>query len=219
MPQKYLTFDCYGTLLNEEATYAAVEAAAQKIGVAPKLARQRFVAYQDDRNNMHPYLDYAILTRNNLIHLDYQFGLEHQFEQAYVDVLIAHRSLTPFPEVIPTLTALRQHGYHLIMMSNSSWDIIPANVAALTVPFDVWTAEDVHAYKPDLHFFKTIEKAYGLTAQNHWHIAQGYGSDIVPADHLKWPSIWVNRDNATPTTAARPTQMVSTLDQALEFLS
>ncbi|GEO69147.1 HAD family hydrolase [Levilactobacillus acidifarinae] len=218
MSEKFLTFDCYGTLLNEEATYAAIETAATKIGVAPKLARQRFIAYQDDRNNMHPYLDYAVLTRNNLIHLDYQFGLDHQFERYYVDVLIAHRSLTPFPEVIATLKTLQQRGYHLIMMSNSSWDIIDANAAALTVPFDVWTAEDVHAYKPDLHFFRTIAKEYGLTATNHWHIAQGYASDIVPADQLGWPSIWVNRDQATPTTAARPTHMVPMLDQALPFL-
>lgn len=218
MSEKFLTFDCYGTLLNEEPTYAAVAAAAQRIGVDPQVARQRFIAYQGNRDNMHPYLDYAVLTRNNLIHLDYQFGLRHQFERAYVDVLIAHRSLSPFPEVIPTLETLRQRGYHLIMMSNSSWDIIPANVAALTVPFDVWTAEDVHAYKPDLHFFKTIEREYGLTPQNHWHIAQGYGSDIVPANQLKWPSIWVNRAQDAPSAAARPTQMVTTLDQALAYL-
>jgi len=158
------------------------------------------------------------LTRNNLIHLDYQFGLTHQFERYYVDVLIAHRSLTPFPEVIPTLETFRQRGYHLIMMSNSSWDIIPANAAALTVPFDVWTAEDVHAYKPDLHFFKTIEREYGLTPKNHWHIAQGYASDIVPANQLHWPSIWVNRDQAQPSTAIQPTHMVATLDQALAYL-
>src|SRR5699024_2663180 len=108
-----------------------------------------------DRNNMHPDLGYSILTRNNLIHLDYQFGLKHEFEKYYVDVLLAHRSLKPFTEVIPTLQKFIDCGYHLIMMSNSSWDIIDVNVKMLKVPFDVWTAEDVHAYKPDLHFFET----------------------------------------------------------------
>ena len=37
--EKYLTFDCYGTLLNEEATYAAIETVADKIGVDPRLVR------------------------------------------------------------------------------------------------------------------------------------------------------------------------------------
>ena len=32
---KYLTFDCYGTLLNEEATYAAIETVADKISLHP----------------------------------------------------------------------------------------------------------------------------------------------------------------------------------------
>jgi len=218
MSEKYLTFDCYGTLLNEEGTYAAIETVAKKIGVDPKLARKRFITYQDNRDNMHPYLDYAILTRNNLIHLDYQFGLEHQFERYYVDVLIAHRSLKPFPEVIETLKTFIDRGYRLIMMSNSSWDIIDANAKALEVPFDIWTAEDVHAYKPDLRFFKAVDEHYGFTPENHCHIAQGYPSDIIPADQMNWPSIWVNRPNDVPSTDILPTHLVNTLDQALEFV-
>lgn len=216
--QKYLTFDCYGTLLDEENTYFEIEKVAQKIGIDPKLARQRFISYQDNCNNMHPYLDYAILTRNNLIHLDYQFDLTHQFEKYYVDVLIAHRNLTPFPEVITTLKQFIERGYKLVMMSNSSWDIIDANAKALSVPFDVWTAEDVHAYKPDLHFFKTISEHYQLTPQNHWHIAQGYRSDIIPAHQMNWPSIWVNRLHDIPSTNIKPTHEVATLDQILPYL-
>lgn len=219
MTDKYLTFDCYGTLLNETNTYDAVTQAATELGVDAQLARQRFIAYQGDRNNMHPYLDYDLLTRNNLIHLDYQFGLRHQFERYFPEVLMAHRSLKPFPEVIATLKTLKQRGYHLIMMSNSSWDIIPANAAALEVPFDIWTAEDVHAYKPDHTFFNAVADHYGLTSANHWHIAQGYLSDIVPADQLNWPSIWVNRDSEAPATAARPTHEVTTLDQILQWLT
>ena len=219
MTEKYLTFDCYGTLLNEEKTYAEIEKIATKIGVDPKLARQRFITYQDNRDNMHPYLDYAILTRNNLIHLDYQFDLKHEFEKYYVDLLEAHRSLTPFPEVIETLQKFIDKGYKLIMMSNSSWDIIDANVKSLKVPFDVWTAEDVHAYKPDLRFFKTVEEHYHLTPENHWHIAEGYSSDIIPADKMNWPSIWVNRPNDVPSTDILPTHLVSTLDQTLQYLN
>jgi len=219
MTEKYLTFDCYGTLLNEEKTYAEIEKIAIKIGVDSKLARQRFITYQDNRDNMHPYLDYAILTRNNLIHLDYQFDLKHKFEKYFVDLLEAHRSLTPFPEVIETLQKFIDRGYKLIMMSNSSWDIIDANVKSLKVPFDVWTAEDVHAYKPDLRFFKTVEEHYHLTPENHWHIAEGYSSDIIPADKMNWPSIWVNRPNDVPSTDILPTHLVSTLDQTLQYLN
>lgn len=218
MPKKYLTFDCYGTLLNENNTYDEIEKLARQIGVDPKRARQRFQTYQDDRNNMHPYLDYDLLTRNNLIHLDYQFGLEHQFEKYFVDVLIAHQNLKPFPEVIETLRTLSDRDYQLIIMSNSSWDVIDKNVQSLKVPFDVWTAEDVHTYKPDLHFFKTVEKEYGFTPENHWHIAEGYDSDIISADKMNWPSIWVNRPQIEASTSIQPTHMVTDLAEALKFL-
>ena len=87
--EKYITFDCYGTLLNEASLYDTVEKIAEDIGVDGKAARQRFIDYQDDRSNMHPYVDYDLLTRNNLINLDYQFGLEHEFEKNYVEVLQA----------------------------------------------------------------------------------------------------------------------------------
>lgn len=219
MSEKYLTFDCYGTLLQENNTYDEIEKIALQVGVDPSIARQRFETYQNDSNNVHPYLDYDLLIRNNLIHLDYQFGLKHQFEKYFVDVMIAHQNLVPFPETIKTLKTLVKRDYHLIVMSNSSWDIIDKNVQKLEVPFDIWTAEDVHAYKPDLHFFETVEKEYGFTSQNHWHLAEGYESDIISTDKMGWPSIWVNRSKASAPSLVQPTHTVSDLTSTLEFLN
>ncbi|GEK28659.1 HAD family hydrolase [Furfurilactobacillus siliginis] len=214
---KYITFDCYGTLLNEAATYDEVAQLAKAIGVDGAQARQAFIEYQDDRANVIPYLDYDLLTRNNLQHLDELFGLTHQFERYFPEVLLAHRQLVPFPEVLATLTTLHERGYHLIMMSNSSWDIIPFNAAVLKVPFDIWTAEDVKAYKPDLAFFNAVAAAYPFTATNHIHIAQGYTSDIMATDQLGWRSVWVNRDHQH-SGAVRPTYEVHQLDEVLPLL-
>ena len=214
---KYLTFDVYGTLLDEAPLYETVAQIGKIIGVNPQTPKQRFMTYQASRDNMHPYLDYTVLLRNNLIHLDYTFNLEHKFEEHFIDVLQAHRELKPFPEVVPTLKELRSRGYQLILMSNSSWDIITANAKALVVPTDIWLAEDVHAYKPDLHFFKAVADHYGFTADNHWHIAEGYPSDIVPVHAMKSPSIWVNRINAK-ATSVQPTHEVKTLAEALQYL-
>ena len=218
MMDKFLTFDCYGTLLDESTLYQTIEDIAEDIGVDGTSARERFIQYQDDRNNMHPYQDYDLLTRANLIHLDYQFGLEHKFEKYYVDVLQAHQNLKPFPEVIDTLEKLVSLRYQLVMMSNSAWSIVSKNVDTLQVPFEVWTAEDVHAYKPDLHFFRAVSQHYHFTPENHLHIAQGYSSDIMPSADLDWPVVWVNRQNAKPTDLARPTYQIEKLDQVLPIL-
>ncbi|ANZ61943.1 HAD family hydrolase [Secundilactobacillus paracollinoides] len=214
----YLTFDCYGTLLNEATLYDKVAAIASELGVDPQAARIQFTSYQDSADNVHPYLDYTVLLRNNLIHLDYVFGQQHGFEAHFFEVLDANRQLQPFPEVIDTLKTLQQRGYQLILMSNSAWDIMPANLATLQVPVDVWTAEDVHAYKPNLNFFKTVADHYGFTAENHIHLAQGYGTDIVPVSLLPdWRAIWVNRNHETGG-AARPWREVSRLDEVLRIL-
>jgi len=107
----------------------------------------------------------------------------------------------------------------LAIMSNSSWDIMPANLAALQVRFDaVITAEDVQAYKPNLTFFKAAEQQLGLTKANHWHIARGYQSDVVPAETMDWPMVWVNRGGDDPSGSARPTKMVADLAAAKDWL-
>lgn len=214
---KFLTFDCYGTLLNEDVLYNKVEKIGNEIGVDGNLALKQFVKYREDPNNVHPYVDYDLFVRNNLINLDYQFNLEHKFEEYYVDILEAHRALQPFPEVVNTLEKFVQMDYKLIMMSNSAWSLMRNNYSVLEVPFDVWTAEDVHAHKPDLHFFKAVQDHYNFNSKNHLHIAQGYNYDIVPCEQMGWPSIWVNRYNDEPDNV-KPTYEVSKLDEVLAIL-
>ncbi|MFC6322185.1 HAD hydrolase-like protein [Companilactobacillus baiquanensis] len=215
---KYLTFDCYGTLLNEDILYKKVEQIGNEIGVDGKQALKKFIEYREDPSNVHPYVDYDLFTRNNLINLDYQFNLNHKFEEYYVDILEAHRNLKPFPEVISTLKEFLEMDYKLIIMSNSAWSLMKNNSDALKVPFDVWTAEDVHAHKPDLHFFKAVQEHYNFTQKNHIHIAQGYDYDIVPCEQMEWKSIWVNRFQEKPYGSARPTYEVTKLDEILPIL-
>lgn len=212
MKAKILTFDCYGTLINTEPLYQWLENLAMAAGLAPAKVRAAYERYEDDPISVQPYVDYADLVRANLKNLDTTFSQNHFFESHYVECLQVQRNLLPYADVIPTLQAWHAAGVKLVIMSNSSWDIMPANLVALQVPFDqVITAEDVQAYKPDLTFFKAAEQQLGLTADNHWHLARGYQSDVVPAEQLSWPMIWVNRGQNDPSGTARPTKMVTDL--------
>lgn len=215
METKYLTFDCYGTLINTDPVDQLIENLALAAGLDPQKVRTAYDAYEDDPVSVQPYLDFADLVRENLKHLDGMFDQHHFFEGHYVECLQVQRNLLPYPDVVPTLKAWHNQGIKLIIMSNSSWDIMPANLAALQVPFDaVITAEDVQAYKPDLTFFKTTQQRFGFTTKNHWHVARGYGSDVVPAEQMEWPMLWINRGHQQPTGTAKPTHMVDTLAAA-----
>ncbi len=219
MTTKYLTFDCYGTLINTDPVYQWIENLGLAAGLDPKAVREAYDAYENDPVSVTPYLDFADLVRENLKHLDGMFEQQHFFESHYAECLQVQRNLLPFPEVVPTLKRWHDQGIQLIIMSNSSWDIMPANVATLQVPFAaVITAEDVQAYKPDAHFFKTVQDRFNFTPENHWHVAQGYGSDVVPATALNWPMMWVNRKHQTPTASATPTQTVTNLQAAEEWI-
>lgn len=220
MLKKYLTFDCYGTLINTDPLYQWLVNLAVVAGLDTEAVRGAYATYEDDAANVQPYLDYCALVRADLKHLDQVFDQEHFFESHYVECLQVQRNLLPYPDVVPTLTAWREQGYQLIIMSNSSWDIMPANLAALQVPFDaVITAEDVQAYKPDLKFFKDVEQQFDLTEDNHWHIARGYESDVVPAARLHWPMLWINRNQQQPTTNVRPTHMMADLTAAKQWVN
>ncbi|RRK11364.1 HAD family hydrolase [Lactiplantibacillus garii] len=212
MADKYLTFDCYGTLINTDPVYQWIENLARAAGLDPQTVRDAYDTYEEDPVSVQPYLDYADLVRENLKHLDGMFDQEHFFEAHYVECLQVQRNLLPYPDVVATLRDWHDQGIKLIMMSNSSWDIMPANVAALQVPFDaVVTAEDVQAYKPDLKFFKHVQDRFHLTTENHWHVARGYASDVVPAAQMGWPMVWVNRGNAEPSGREKPTHVVADL--------
>ena len=219
MTTKYLTFDCYGTLINTDPVYQWVENLALAAGLDPKTVRDAYDIYEDDPISVTPYLDFADLVRENLKHLDCMFATGHFFESHYVECLGVQRNLMPYPDVVPTLQNWHDQGIQLIIMSNSSWDIMPANVAALQVPFDaVVTAEDVQAYKPDLKFFKTVQDRFNFTPENHWHVARGYNSDVVPANSMQWPMIWVNRGADQPSSDAKPTHTVADLAAAKEWI-
>lgn len=219
MFELYLTFDCYGTLLNEEGLYAKVTEVANVIGVDGQVARQWFINYLDNHDHMVPYIDYDQLVRQTLTEMDKHFNLEHKFEESYVPILQAIRDLKPFPEVIPTLNKLRARGYHLIAMSNSSWPIIAANVQTLGNPFDdVIIAEMTRAYKPDIQFFQYVQDKHGFTAANHVHVAQGYDSDMFSAKEMGWPSIWVNRYNEKSDGGVEPTHTVKRLNEILDLI-
>lgn len=219
MKTKILTFDCYGTLINTDPLYQWLENLALAAGLDPQAVRAAYAGYEDDPVSVQPYLDYADLVRENLKQLDGKFDQQHFFESHYVECLQVQRQLLPYVDVVPTLKAWQAEGMQLAIMSNSSWDIMPANLATLQVPFDaVITAEDVQAYKPDLTFFKAAEQQLGLTKANHCHIARGYQSDVVPAETMDWPMVWVNRGGAEPSGSTRPTKMVADLAAAKDWL-
>ena len=109
--------------------------------------------------------------------------------------LVDHwHELPIFDDVGPALSALRERGWSLAILSNCDDDLLATTLERMPVPFDLTvTAEQVCSYKPDPgHWRAFAERTEG--DRGRWvHAAQSWFHDIVTAAELGLPRVWVDR--------------------------
>ncbi|OHT03035.1 haloacid dehalogenase [Tritrichomonas foetus] len=143
------------------------------------------------------------------------------FLNGFDRLIEVYKNFKPFPEVLSTLQEMKNRGYEIVIMSNSENAVMDYNRKALGDLFgdNVLLAQQSKAYKPQLKFFRYVHEKLNFDKNNHTHIAQGYWSDIMPAKLMNWETkIWVNREGTLSSPKFEPCVVVSTLDQALEYL-
>ncbi|MDD3223663.1 MAG: HAD family hydrolase [Clostridium sp.] len=215
---KILTFDCYGTLINTKPIYDTMSNIARENGLNSKDAVNIYVNYEDRLMYGEPYIPYDKLIKQVLEYCDMELNSDI-FSKSYDEIISVHKQLKPFKEVKETLSKIHKKGYEIALMSNSVHNIMDHHLEILDNVFDhVFLSEDVHAYKPQLEFFKYVEKSLELKEREHCHIAKGYWWDIVPCSKLGWSKIWVNRNYQKGNKCHEPYQEVHTLDEVLDLL-
>lgn len=215
---KILTFDCYGTLINTEPILDKISNIAIKNGLNSKEAANIYVSYEDRLMYGEEYISYDKLIKQVLEYCDMELNSDI-FNKAYDEIISVHKELRPFEEVTETLKEIHKKGYKLVLMSNSMHDIMRYHLDVLDNVFDdVFLAEDIHAYKPQLEFFKYVEEKLQLKEKEHCHIAKGYWWDIVPCSKLGWRKIWVNRNYKKGSKRHEPYKEVHTLDEVINLI-
>jgi 2-haloacid dehalogenase len=208
---EYLTFDCYGTLIDwESGILGAIRPLLLRKGIllgdAEILAcYSRFEpeaehgAYKSYRRILQ------LVTQKFAAHLG--FSLDASEEALLAQSL---PQWPPFSDTVESLQALRQR-FKLVVLSNIDRDMIALTAKALGIEFHrIITAEDVHAYKPEPAHFKFAIEELKLTQANHCHVAQSLFHDIAPAQSLGLNHVWIDRragktgSGATPQTQVTP---------------
>src|SRR6516165_6904417 len=116
-------------------------------------------------------------------------GGEATFVRAWPDMPV-------FEDAGPALTALREQGWRLAILTNCDDDLFATTVPRLPVPFDVVvTAEQVRSYKPDLGHFRRFAEITGATPANWIHVGNSWVHDILAAARMGLRSVWVDRDH------------------------
>ncbi|MFQ7292988.1 MAG: HAD family hydrolase [Monoglobales bacterium] len=190
---KILTFDCYGTLLDTAPLYEHIADHAAKYGLSPYKAVQIFSCYEDRLMYGEDFKPYDQLLREILDYCDMELSTDI-FSSEFDRIFDIHRSFLPFEDVMSTLYILKEKGYELALMSNTTKQIMNWHLERFDYIFDdILLADETECYKPSLEFFRAAEQKFELHLKDHYHIAKGYWWDIVPAHKMGWKKIWVNR--------------------------
>jgi 2-haloacid dehalogenase len=192
---KWLTFDCYGTVADWNTGMGG--ALAGLAGVSQADARRLLAAYHQAELELEagpgwrPYrevLTAGLARAAAREQVKLPQGGEEAFVRAWPDMPV-------FGDAGAALDALRERGWRLAFLTNCDEDLFATTRARLPVPFDLWvTAEEVRSYKPDLAHFRTFAEKTGATAANWIHVANSWVHDMLPAARMGLRSVWVDRD-------------------------
>ena len=180
---KYISFDCYGTLINFGMSAMTRQLYADRVPADRMDAFvKNFASYRLDEvmGDWKPYEDVivsAIRRTCNRWKVEYRGEEGRAFYQAVP-------TWGPHPDVPAGLARLAK-AYPLVILSNASNDQIPANVAKLGAPFHrVYTAQQAQAYKPRLAAFEYMLDQLGCNPEDMLHVSSSFRYDLMSATDI-----------------------------------
>lgn len=221
---EFLTFDCYGTLIDWETGIL--------LSLRPLLARHAVSI--DDEPLLELYGDLEAAAEDGPfkcyrevlegvvrgLATELGFSLSDQEVRSFPDSIAAW---PPFPDTVAALQRLASR-FKLAVISNVDDDLFAGSARLLRSPFaHVITAQQARSYKPSHNNFQTALARIGVPQEKVLHVAQSLYHDIAPANALGWTCVWVNRragksgSGATKRSAAAPDLKVSSLKELADL--
>lgn len=206
---EWITFDCYGTLIDWERGVADALAPFLPAPVDRETLAARYIAVEAgvEGETYRPYRDVLAIASSRLLQ-----ALGHPLPPGHGQVLPdSLPSWRPFAEVPETLSALRAAGRRLAILSNVDRDLLAASIGLLGVEPDLTiTAEDCRSYKPAPGHWIRFGELSGAARAATVHVAASLFHDIVPAGGLGYRTVFVNRRGEVISLGA-PTRVLPDL--------
>jgi 2-haloacid dehalogenase len=197
---KFITFDCYGTLINFDMAGAAERCFTDRVAPQEMLAFTRdFARYRFDEvlGAWKPYYD---VVSDALERTCKKWGVP--WSKADSDFIYTDcASWGPHPDV-PAGLAEVANAFPLVLLTNSMNDLIPHHVPRLGAPIHMTiTAEDVGAYKPQMKGFEYMLDKLNCGPEEILHVSSSLRYDLMTCYDMGINNkVWVNRahDAANP---------------------
>ena len=190
MTERWATFDCYGTLIDwMGGIRTALARTFPDRDAAALLQRFHEIEPLVQAGRAIPYRQVLTESLERLAAAD---GLPLAEPTAIADSL---PSWPPFPEVAAELTAVRDAGWKVAILSNTDPDYLDGSLARIGVPVDLRiTAADAGSYKPARGHWDRFFEVTGAARERHCHVAASLFHDVAPAAALGFPCVWINRE-------------------------
>ncbi|KAF2393949.1 haloacid dehalogenase type II [Pseudomonas frederiksbergensis] len=221
---EWLTFDCYGTLIQWDEGLKAVVAEILRDKGDHSVDVDRLIAVYDRHEHrleqMPPHQSFRQLSTQGLQLALEELGLASLPEDSQ-RLAGAIPRMPPFPEVIETLARLKAMGFKLCIVSNTDDDIIAGNVAQLGGHIDrVITAQQAGAYKPNPRLFDYAHEQLGVRRDQVVHICASPMLDHTAARDMQFRCVWIDRGTGRQLLPDyRPDAILSTLDQVVPLFT
>jgi 2-haloacid dehalogenase len=216
MSARWVSFDCYGTLIDWNGGIASTLGQVFGAENAPRLLHRY--------HELEPELEaegtrsYRQVLTDALV----QLAAEEDVSVAGSEDALAQSlpSWKPFPEVPAELQELRSRGWKLAILSNSDPDLLAASQRQLGIEADlVVVAGEIGSYKPAHRHWDVFFERSGADRARHVHTAASLFHDIAPCNDLGIPSVWINRlDEAAEPEPTRELPDLARLADTLDEL-
>ncbi len=201
---EWLSFDCYGTLIDWESGLLGYLRPLLK-GKDCDISDARILALYSEFEPRHQAGDYRTY-REVLTAVVRDYACELRFEVTDNEakgLAESIRQWQPFGDTVAGLQRLHSR-YKLAVLSNIDDDLFAYTAAKLDVGFDaVVTAQQVHSYKPSLNNFEALLRQHPIPRESLLHVAESLYHDVAPAHSLGIATVWVNRRQGKEAAASK----------------
>lgn len=218
----WLTFDCYGTLIQwDEGLRAAIDKILDEKGDHQVDRETLLSAYDHHEHTVEqtpPHRSFRTLAGLSMQLALNALGLPANKHDGTL-LTDSISAMPPFPEVVGTLQQLKAMGFKLCIVSNTDDDVIAGNVAQLGGAIDrVITAQQAGAYKPDRRLFDYAHEQLGVNLDQVVHICASPHLDHAAAREIGFRCVWIDRGTGRQLLADyTPDAILPTLDRVPEL--
>jgi 2-haloacid dehalogenase len=199
---RWVTFDCFGTLVDWHAGFSAV--LTPLVGARTPDVLDAYHRFERQLEAQTPHKLYKDVLTDSLLQAADEVGVALSRSQAR-RLPDSWGTLPIFDDVEPMLAGLRAAGSRLAVLTNCDEDLFAQTHSGFREPFDlVVTAERMRDYKPSPTHFRFFFQSAGVKDGDWIHVACSWYHDIAPARALGIKRVWLDRDGTgqDPKTAS-----------------